>query len=133
MTGSWRSLDAASLEKLARIAHATAKSVRGRREAISIPRLRILELLYLRKEGIEVRLSRDDENLLQSLAGFRGIDEKPLPAGLTGNMRSYQKEGYWWISFLYEHRLGACLADDMGLGKTLQAIAFLGALRKKLS
>ena len=123
-------LDAASLEKLARIAQVTAKPARGRREVISMPRLRMLELLYLRREGIEVRLSGDDENLLQSLAGFRGIDEKPLPAGLAGTMRGYQKEGYWWISFLYEHRFGGCLADDMGLGKTLQAIAFLGALKE---
>jgi SNF2 family DNA or RNA helicase len=42
-------------------------------------------------------------------------------------MRSYQKSGYHWLNFLYENKLGACLADDMGLGKTLQAIAFIAS------
>ncbi|MBP5296605.1 MAG: DEAD/DEAH box helicase, partial [Bacteriovoracaceae bacterium] len=40
-------------------------------------------------------------------------------------LRPYQQIGHHWLCFLYEHRLGACLADDMGLGKTVQAISFL--------
>ena len=34
-------------------------------------------------------------------------------------------EGFQWLSFLYEQRLGGILADDMGLGKTVQALALL--------
>ncbi|MGH9426106.1 MAG: DEAD/DEAH box helicase, partial [Terriglobia bacterium] len=49
---------------------------------------------------------------------------------LHAKLRPYQKEGYHWLAFLYQHRLGACLADDMGLGKTLQAITLLGAIRE---
>ena len=47
-----------------------------------------------------------------------------------GELRPYQHEGYSWLSFLYEHRFGACLADDMGLGKTLQALALLAAIKE---
>ena len=49
----------------------------------------------------------------------------PQPAGLTGELRPYQRYGYSWLDFLRRWRLGACLADDMGLGKTIQTIAML--------
>ena len=51
--------------------------------------------------------------------------EYPVPAGLQATLRPYQVEGYRWLTFLYEHRMGGILADDMGLGKTVQAIALL--------
>ena len=49
----------------------------------------------------------------------------PVPAGLRATLRPYQVEGFQWLSFLYEQRLGGILADDMGLGKTVQALALL--------
>ena len=61
---------------------------------------------------------------------FEKIDPTPLPERLHARLRPYQKEGFHWLAFLYQHRLGACLADDMGLGKTLQAITLLGAVRE---
>ncbi|OFR58644.1 DEAD/DEAH box helicase [Rothia sp. HMSC069C04] len=51
--------------------------------------------------------------------------EYPVPAGLRAPLRPYQVEGYRWLTFLYEHRMGGILADDMGLGKTVQALALL--------
>ena len=51
--------------------------------------------------------------------------EYPVPAGLQATLRPYQVEGYRWLTFLYEHRMGGILADDMGLGKTVQALALL--------
>ena len=51
--------------------------------------------------------------------------EYPVPAGLRATLRLYQVEGFQWLSFLYEQRLGGILADDMGLGKTVQALALL--------
>lgn len=53
------------------------------------------------------------------------IPSCPVPAGLQATLRPYQVEGFQWLSFLYEHRLGGILADDMGLGKTVQALALL--------
>ena len=51
--------------------------------------------------------------------------EYPVPAGLRATLRPYQVEGYRWLTFLYEQRMGGILADDMGLGKTVQALALL--------
>ena len=51
--------------------------------------------------------------------------EYPVPANLRATLRPYQVEGYRWLTFLYEHRMGGILADDMGLGKTVQALALL--------
>ncbi|WP_314608789.1 DEAD/DEAH box helicase [Rothia mucilaginosa] len=53
------------------------------------------------------------------------IPSCPVPAGLQAALRPYQVEGFQWLSFLYEQRLGGILADDMGLGKTVQALALL--------
>lgn len=53
------------------------------------------------------------------------IPSCPVPAGLQAALRPYQVEGFQWLSFLYEQRMGGILADDMGLGKTVQALALL--------
>ena len=48
-----------------------------------------------------------------------------VPEGFEGELRSYQREGFQWLSRLSQWAPGACLADDMGLGKTVQAITLL--------
>ena len=58
-------------------------------------------------------------------ASGRVIVQRPVPTGLQATLRPYQVEGFQWLSFLYEQRLGGILADDMGLGKTVQALALL--------
>ncbi len=57
--------------------------------------------------------------------GFEGIPTAPLPEGLTATLRSYQRQGVDWLSFLRDAGLGGVLADDMGLGKTLQTLCVL--------
>ncbi len=104
----------------------TAKSI-----AI-VPRLRIFDLIELRKNGVKLTVSDNDEQLLHSLANFTTIAKIAIPKKLNCTLREYQKEGYYWLAFLYQHRFGACLADDMGLGKTVQAIALLGAVYEKI-
>ena len=100
------------------------------REIVSVPRLQILDWVELRKLGVNIRLSAGDEALIKRLTGFEKIEKKELPEKLKAKLRHYQKEGYYWLAFLYEHRFGACLADDMGLGKTLQAITLLAAIKE---
>jgi hypothetical protein len=63
--------------------------------------------------------------LKEGLEDPDALGEPSLPADLTVSLRSYQKTGAAWLSFLRENRLGALLADDMGLGKTLQAISVM--------
>lgn len=90
-------------------------------------RARIFELFELRKLGIDGALTEDEIKLCQSLATLEEMPEYELPETLKDVLRPYQKNGYNWLRFLHENKLGACLADDMGLGKTLQTIAFLTA------
>jgi len=44
------------------------------------------------------------------------------------SLREYQKYGVKWLKYLYDNRLGGCLADDMGLGKTIQALTFISRI-----
>jgi SNF2 family DNA or RNA helicase len=53
----------------------------------------------------------------------RRLAELPEPPGFVGQLRPYQRRGFAWLTFMRQHRLGACLADDMGLGKTVQTTA----------
>ena len=78
------------------------------------------------EKGIEKALDKgaQDSPALQKTSR-RVIAQRPVPAGLQATLRPYQVEGFQWLSFLYEQRLGGILADDMGLGKTVQALALL--------
>ena len=53
-----------------------------------------------------------------------------MPATLHAELRPYQREGFGWLSFLWQHQLGGILADDMGLGKTLQSLALICQARE---
>jgi superfamily II DNA or RNA helicase len=88
-------------------------------------RARIFELFELRKLGIDGALTQEEIELCQKLSSFTEMPTYPVPECLEGVLRPYQLDGYHWLKFLYENKLGACLADDMGLGKTLQTIAFV--------
>lgn len=100
------------------------------KEIVRTPRLQILDWITLRKKGVKVTLSEEDEALIERLTHFNRIERISFPKKLNATLRPYQKEGYHWLAFLYQHRLGACLADDMGLGKTLQAITLLAGIKE---
>ncbi|MFE5321095.1 DEAD/DEAH box helicase [Paenibacillus sp. NPDC056579] len=74
---------------------------------------------------LEVELNSHLLALLRQLGQPSELTELPVPAGLHAELRSYQREGFTWLSFLRKFGLGACLADDMGLGKTIQFITYL--------
>ena len=133
--GLWL-LDDSSLKRLELLQHLLQRPTRRgsnlASQPLRIPRPQILDWILLRKEGAEIKLSDENEALVQRLLHFEKIEPKRVPERFHGVLRDYQKEGYEWIAFLYEHRLGGCLADDMGLGKTVQAIAFLAGLKEKI-
>jgi superfamily II DNA or RNA helicase len=52
-----------------------------------------------------------------------------LPAGLSAELRPYQRDGFHFLAYLSTNHFGGILADDMGLGKTVQALAWLLWLR----
>jgi SNF2 family DNA or RNA helicase len=65
----------------------------------------------------------------QELQSFDGIAPVDPPAGFTGQLRGYQRDGLGWLHFLQRFGFGGCLADDMGLGKTVQVLGLLECRR----
>jgi len=61
---------------------------------------------------------------------FKSKEVSP-PRGFHAELRSYQHEGFKFLSFLSDSNLGGILADDMGLGKNVQTIAWLASLKGK--
>lgn len=121
-------MDARILAMLAGVVDPGTRRKKGEHPPARIPRLQILDWLQLRGHGVRVRLAPGDAQVLENLLNFQRIPRRPLPAGLNGTLRPYQRDGYDWLAFLYEHRFGACLADDMGLGKTIQGISLLAGI-----
>jgi superfamily II DNA or RNA helicase len=65
-----------------------------------------------------------------ALMQFEGVQAEDPPAGFTGILRPYQRDGLGWMSFLRKFGFGGVLADDMGLGKTVQVLALLESRRQ---
>lgn len=113
------------LESLAASVHTTA-----RWDAQVRSLLELVEGLEDAEESAEESTEKAPDKGVQGFpapqkASRRVIAQRPVPAGLQATLRPYQVEGFQWLSFLYEQRLGGILADDMGLGKTVQALALL--------
>ena len=113
------------LESLAASVHTTA-----RWDAQVRSLLELVEGLEDAEESTEKGTEKTSDKGTQNSpapqkASRRVIAQRPVPAGLQATLRPYQVEGFHWLSFLYEQRLGGILADDMGLGKTVQALALL--------
>ena len=127
-----RILDVNALEVLRSLSsmYPTGQNAQTKDRVVRVPTLQILDWVALRKRGVTVLLSEEDEALFQQLLNFEKIPQLKLPSHLKAKLRSYQKSGYQWLSFLYQHRFGACLADDMGLGKTIQAICLLAGIHE---
>ncbi len=136
--GQWISLDPALLEQIRR-----AMAGMSREQGLSFQDVLQLHLLgsgdapeegQARQEDearvrLEVELNAHLAKLIAQLGQQTEWPRLPIPGGLRAELRSYQEDGYAWLTFLGQYGLGACLADDMGLGKTVQLIAYL--LRRK--
>ncbi|MCM3586923.1 DEAD/DEAH box helicase [Mesobacillus maritimus] len=78
---------------------------------------------------IKIELNRHWKQMMKQLSETKSIPDQPVPAGLAGELRPYQKLGMNWLLFLRKYGFGAVLADDMGLGKTIQLISYLLAVK----
>jgi len=101
-------------------------------ECIQIPKnnFNSIEALF-EIEQINDSIKKEISFYKDKLNNHTKIAEVPVPAGLNGSLRDYQKQGLNWLNFLDEYNFGACLADDMGLGKTIQILAFLLLQKQK--
>ena len=75
--------------------------------------------------GVAAAQAQAWQRQVGGLLALSSIEPVPPPAALSARLRPYQADGYSWLAFLWEHRLGGILADDMGLGKTLQCLALI--------
>ena len=126
--GAYFSLDKPELRRLAQL-------IREARELQDVPggQLRISRFQAglwdeLTTLGVVVRQARVWEQQVQGLLALgevNGVSQAPLPGGIQAQLRPYQLEGFQWLAFLWQHRLGGVLADDMGLGKTLETLALI--------
>ena len=78
----------------------------------------------LAEDGIALASDKAYKQLLERINNSNQTEIK-VPKTINADLRSYQKEGYLWMSRLALWGAGALLADDMGLGKTLQAITLM--------
>jgi superfamily II DNA or RNA helicase len=104
----------------------------GQGFVIPFNRSRIFELFELNKLGVEGAMTDEELQICNTLSSLEEIPHYPMTDYYKETLRDYQKVGYHWLRFLYENRLGACLADDMGLGKTIQTIALLESIMDDL-
>jgi len=75
--------------------------------------------------GVAAAQAQAWQRQVGGLLALGSIEPVPPPAALSARLRPYQADGFSWLAFLWEHRLGGILADDMGLGKTLQCLALI--------
>lgn len=59
------------------------------------------------------------------MVDFQSIKKRTHPKKIKATLRTYQHNGYEWLHFLHDNRIGGILADDTGLGKTVQTLALL--------
>ncbi len=96
------------------------------RQRVELPMFRALYMDSLLRENAGIRTERSGafKKLVQDIAEPEDL-EYPVPDGILGTLREYQKTGFRWLKSLASYGMGGILADDMGLGKTLQVIAFV--------
>ncbi|HBE80597.1 MAG TPA: hypothetical protein DDW65_22855, partial [Firmicutes bacterium] len=84
----------------------------------------------LQEHGITVQGNTIYDRFAADISRARLIETWPVPENLRGELRPYQREGYYWLRFLHQYHLGGILADDMGLGKTIQVLTLIKSLPK---
>ena len=103
------------------------------------------DLMYFgKKSGDSLRISKcqfkladkfrkgKDEETFKTLTFSTNHTFAAIPEKLSATLRPYQIIGFQWLVWLYDNKLGGCLADDMGLGKTLQVLTLLLYVHEKL-
>nr|WP_308257866.1 SNF2-related protein [Pseudonocardia lacus] len=128
--GAYFSLDKPELQALRTLIE-EARSLQDAPDGLRISRFQAGLWEELAALGVVDRQARAWREQVGGLLGLGEVGgTEPPPAGLTAQLRPYQREGYEWLAFLWRHGLGGILADDMGLGKTLQTLALVGHARQ---
>lgn len=104
------------------------------KKVIELPKYRALYLDSLARKTADFHMERSSafKRMVQDIHEPQDV-EYPLPDGIRGKLRDYQKTGFKWLKTLAAYDLGGILADDMGLGKTLQVLTFILSEKEKSS
>lgn len=103
-----------------------------RDKIIEIPKYRGLYVDELLKEKNLnfIKRNKKFKTFVEDIKEYKEV-EYPIPEGLSGTLRDYQKLGFQWLKTLSYYGLGGILADDMGLGKTFQMLSYLLSEKKE--
>lgn len=123
-SGLYVSTDRPELARLREVVEAAAELRERDGDRIGVGRHDLGLWAQLAETGLVDAQAAEWVRRAQALRDLTAIP-RPEPTGLATELRSYQREGFWWLAFLWEHGLGGILADDMGLGKTLQVLALV--------
>lgn len=104
--------------------HLTETDLVRKRVELSKFKAMYLDSLLRENKGVRTERSGAFKKLVQDIIEPEDL-EYPVPDGILGTLREYQKTGFRWLKSLAAYGLGGILADDMGLGKTLQVITFI--------
>lgn len=89
--------------------------------------------------GQYVRIKKEAlDRGIEIIDGLHGLSISPevfisadrqteTPDGLNATLYPYQKNGWQWLRFIFQEKLGGILGDEMGLGKTMQIISLIVA------
>jgi superfamily II DNA or RNA helicase len=129
--GAYFSLDKPELRALARLIEEARALQDSPSDPLRISRYQAGFWDELAALGVIGRQAAAWREQVQGLLSASAVGRAEAPAGLRTRLRPYQQDGFAWLSFLWQHRLGGILADDMGLGKTLQCLALISHARQR--
>lgn len=130
--GAWFSLEKPELQALRGLIEEARALQDQPGESLRISRFQAGLWDELSQLGVIHHQAEAWERQVGALLSVDSIEAVDVPASVTAPLRPYQRDGFRWLGFLWEHRLGGILADDMGLGKTLQTLALICHARQEV-
>ncbi len=123
--GAWFRLDHAELHQLRGLIEASRDLVDAEPGVLRVTVQQAGLWEQLVSLGVVTEQSERWARTAGALLDLEKIPAPDDPVGLHADLRSYQREGYQWLTLLWDLGLGGVLADDMGLGKTVQTLAMV--------
>lgn len=97
--------------------------LKGKKGKVKVSLFDLPEIEDMIQQRIKGELATRSRKVFEGFNNLAG--QRLKKPAVKAKLRDYQKQGVKWIQYLYDNKLGGCLADDMGLGKTLQTISVL--------
>jgi superfamily II DNA or RNA helicase len=129
LDGTYFSLEKPELQTLKKLIE-EARALRDPDGPLTISRFQAGLWDELTALGVVDRQAKAWQQQVRALLDALTPEPVDPPATVNATLRPYQLDGFRWLAFLWQHRLGGILADDMGLGKTLQTLMLISRARQ---